>query len=146
MFLALPARPSLVETASTTGRPLRRCDLAAMVTAVSAIPFASFPMVLPVAGAMTSTSASPFGPSGSTEGISYSTSFPVICSRFSSSISELPKRVSVNAAFSETMGITVSYSSVKCFKAASAFSWVQKEPHMAKPIRSFLTALPPVLL
>ena len=70
MFLALPARPSLVETASTTGRPFRKWDFAAMVTAVSAIPLANFPMVLPVAGAITSTSKSFFGPMGSTEGMS----------------------------------------------------------------------------
>lgn len=79
-----------------------------MVTVVSVMPAASLAMVLPVAGAMTSTSSSPFGPMGSTDGRSHSTSFPVRSSSFSNRSSEVPNRVSVNAAFSDAMGMTVS--------------------------------------
>ena len=43
-------KPSLVDAASTRGLPLRRWALAAMVTAVSVMPWASLPRVLPVQG------------------------------------------------------------------------------------------------
>ena len=46
MFLAEAERPSLVEKAITTGLPHRRWDLAAMVTAVSVMPWASFANVI----------------------------------------------------------------------------------------------------
>ena len=108
MFFAPAASPSLLETATTTGRPLRRWDFAAMVTAVSAMPFASLAMVLPVAGAITSTSNSFLGPMGSTDRMSHRTSCPVRSSSRSSRSSEAPKRVSVKAEVSDTMGITVS--------------------------------------
>ena len=54
MFSAEPESPSLVEKAITTGRPFRRWALAAMVTALSVIPWASFESVLPVHGAISS--------------------------------------------------------------------------------------------
>ena len=98
----------MLDTATTTGLPLRRWDLTAMVTAVSAMPLASFAMVLPVAGAITSTSSSFLGPMGSTDGMSHRTSCPVRSSSRSSSSSDVPKRVSVKAEASEAMGITVS--------------------------------------
>ena len=66
MFSAAPASASLVDTAITTGRPLRRWLFAAIVTGPSAMEFASFAYVFPVQGAMTSTSSSFFGPMGST--------------------------------------------------------------------------------
>ena len=96
------------ETAITTGRAFRRWLFTALVTGVSAMLWLSFARVLPVAGAITSTSSSFLGPIGSTEGISQSTSCPVNSSSRSSRSSEVPNLVSVKAAFSDAMGITVS--------------------------------------
>ena len=98
----------MLARAMTTGRPLRRWAFTAMVTAVSVIPAASFARVFPVAGATTRTSSSPFGPMGSTDGISRRGFRPVISSRDRSSSSASPKRLSVSAAVSERMGVTVS--------------------------------------
>ena len=56
-----------LETPSSIGLPLRRCDFAARVTGVSAIEFASFESVLPVHGEIISRSRSFFGPIGSAE-------------------------------------------------------------------------------
>ena len=92
---------------AASGAPVMQ-QLAAMVTAVSVMPAASLAMVLPVAGAITRTSSSPFGPMGSTAGMSHSTSRPVSSSIRSIRSSEVPKRVSVKAEVSEAMGITVS--------------------------------------
>ena len=47
MFSAEPESPSFVEKAITSGRPFRRCAFAAIVTAVSVTPFASFARVFP---------------------------------------------------------------------------------------------------
>ena len=51
--------------AISIGRSHRRCAFAAMVTAVSVIPFAIFARVLPVQGAIIRYSRGFFGPSGS---------------------------------------------------------------------------------
>ena len=125
--------------AITTGLPFRRWALAAIVTAVSVMPAASLAMVFPVAGAITRTSSSPLGPMGSTDGMSQSTSCPVKSSNRSIRSSEVPKRVSVKAEISDAIGMTVSYSCTSFSSSASTFSWVQKEPHIANPTRSFLT-------
>ena len=69
MFAAFPASASLVETARMMGASFRRWALAARVTGVSAMPFASFAIVFPVQGAMTSASSNALGPIGSTCGI-----------------------------------------------------------------------------
>ena len=83
--------------------------LAAMVTDVSLMPLASRDRVLPVQGAMTSTSRSFLGPMGSALGM-------VSMTRLSQmrSISRMnswagPKRLSVSALFSEMMGVTSPY-------------------------------------
>ena len=65
MFLAFADRASFVETAITTGLLFLRCDLHAMQTGVSVMAFANFAIVLPVAGATTTTSSIFFGPIGS---------------------------------------------------------------------------------
>ena len=52
MFLALPLRPSFVETATTIGLLFLRWDFAAKHTAVSDIPFANLDMEFPVHGAI----------------------------------------------------------------------------------------------
>ena len=81
MFLAHMASASFVETASSTGPPLRRCDLAAMMTGVSMIPQASLPSELPVQGAMITRSSRCFGPIGSTSGSVCQMGRPQIVSR-----------------------------------------------------------------
>src|SRR5699024_572399 len=84
--------PVLEATATTTGLSLRRCALAAMVTAVSVMPQASFPMVFPVQGAITSTSSSFFGPMGSASLTLPITVCPVIFSTAEINSSAVPKR------------------------------------------------------
>ena len=94
--------------ATTTGRLLRRWALAAMVTAVSVMPEASFPRVFPVQGAMTSTSSSFRGPMGSASWTEDMGLCPVSLSTVERKASAVPKRVSVVRQASETMGSTVS--------------------------------------
>src|SRR5699024_4404163 len=130
--------PVLVATATTTGLSLRRCALAAMVTAVSVMPQASFPMVFPVQGAITSTSSSFFGPMGSASLTLPITVCPVISSTAELNSSAVPERGLVCRQIAETMGCTVSYSSHSFSSSRSTFPWVQKEPHSANPTRSFL--------
>ena len=65
MFFAAVPSASLVDTAKSTGRSLRKCALQASVTGVSVTPFANLASVLPVAGAITKISNSFFGPIGS---------------------------------------------------------------------------------
>ena len=62
---AAPASASFVDTAMSTGRPFRLWLLTASVGAVSYMPQASLPSVLPVHGARISRSSSFFGPMGS---------------------------------------------------------------------------------
>ena len=106
MFLAEDARPSLVARQITTGPPLRRWALAAMVTVVSVMPLASLARVLPVQGQITSTSSRCLGPMGSALGMESMTRLSQI-----RSISRMyswagPNRLSVAALASETMGVT----------------------------------------
>ena len=126
--------PSLVEGAMSTGRPLRRWALAAMVTLVSVMPPASFPRVFPVHGAMISRSSSFWGPMGSA-------SLMVEITRWSQMriISRIrswafPNRVSSSAVNSDTMGITRANRARTCSRASMARLWVQKEPHTANPM------------
>ena len=65
MPAAAPASASFVDTAMSTGRPFRLWLLTASVGAVSYMPQASLPSVLPVHGARISRSSSYFGPMGS---------------------------------------------------------------------------------
>ena len=66
MFSPAPESPLLVDIAITTGFSFLKCDFTAIVAELSMISFASFAMVLPVAGATTNISNISFGPSGST--------------------------------------------------------------------------------
>ena len=68
----------MVETEIIRGSSFLRCALAAINTAESVIPFASLASVLPVHGAITSTSRNFFGPIGSASGIVYIPLLPVI--------------------------------------------------------------------
>lgn len=119
-FAALPDRPSFVETASSTGRPLRRCALQAKLTGESAMPFASLPSVLPVQGATISRSSRRFGPSGSTCASVCSGSVPHSAVTSARKSADAPKRVSVSHAASEKMGTTV-YCAVRARRALMAF-------------------------
>lgn len=65
MFFALWPRPSFVEGAISTGRPLRKCDFTERVAGVSVMPAAILASVFPVHGATMSRSSSFFGPIGS---------------------------------------------------------------------------------
>ena len=104
MFSAEPESPSFVDMAIIRGLPFLRCAFAAMVTALSVTPWASFARVLPVQGAMSSACIGSAGPSGSASAMVVTTSFPVksisrrICS------AAVPKRLSVSAAVSLMMG------------------------------------------
>ena len=100
MFSAEPDRPSFVEKAITSGRPFLRCALAAIVTAESVIPCASFARVLPVQGAISSASMGRAGPSGSASAIVVTTGSPVSSMRRRRFVTAVPKRVSVSAAVS----------------------------------------------
>ena len=117
---AEPASPSLVEGARRMGRPLRRWALAAMVTQVSVTPEASLPRVLPVQGAMISRSSSFWGPMGSAPAMVEMTRWSQMraISRISSWAQ--PKRVSVAAVHSETMGITRAKRAFTCSSASMA--------------------------
>ena len=93
MFSAAPAKASLVDTAISTGRPLRRWLLAAIVTGVSAMLWASLASVFPVQGAMTSASKSFFGPIGSTSSMVCSGSVPQISEARRMWLWAVPKRL-----------------------------------------------------
>ena len=96
MFLALAARPSFVETAISTGRLLRKCDLHAIRTGVAVIAFASFEIVLPVHGTTATTSSSFLGPIGSASLMVQIGSWPVIRTRVSYNSSLVINRVDVS--------------------------------------------------
>ena len=49
-----------------------------------------------------------------------------------------PKRVSVDAAVSDTMGVTGPNRAAVCSRAPSAWDMVQKDPQKAKPTRNSL--------
>ena len=138
MFCAEPESPSFVENAMTSGRPFRRCALAAMVTAVSVMPWLSFAIVLPVHGAMTSASMGFDGPRGSASIMLSTGSLPVISRSRALKSAALPKRVSAFAAVSLIMG-TSSYFSPSLPSWAKSFSYVQYEPQRAIPTLGLFT-------
>ena len=148
MFSPEAPRPSLVDTATTTGRPARSRLLAARVTGVSDSPAASRARVAPVQGAITRASAMCLGPRGSTPVRVSSTGRPAAASSLAFQPAALPNRVSVEAAAKLITGITCQP------RAASRAAWgtaapkVQKLPHRAKatvPICCPFIPLPPVL-
>ena len=104
MFSAEPESPSLVEKAITRGLPFRRWALAAMATALSVMPWASFARVQPVQGAMSSASIGSRGPRGSASAMLATTGLPARVSRRRRFSSAEPKRVSVPAAVSLISG------------------------------------------
>ena len=124
MFFAEPVRPSFVENAITSGLPFRRCAFAAMVTAVSVMPDASFAMVLPVHGAITSASMGILGPRGSASAMLQTGILPVSSKSLCLKPSAVPKRLSVPDAVSLMMG-TSSYFSLKAPSSLNSFSYVQ---------------------
>lgn len=73
---------------------------------------------------------------GSAMGMVVITGFPVMASNRSKCARAEPNRVSVSAAVSLTMAVR-SYRSAKSSASANARENVQKDPHIAKPIRSF---------
>ena len=132
----LPAEadsPSLVEGARTRGRPLRRWALAAMVTLESVTPAASLPRVLPVQGQMISRSSSFWGPMGSAPLTVAMTRWSQMRSTSRIRSWAAPKRVSVAATVSDTMGTTRAKRAFTCSRASTALAWVQKDPHRANP-------------
>jgi len=124
MFSAEPESASLVESAMTTGRPLRRWLLAAIVTAVSVSPEARRASVAPVQGAMTSTSKSFSGPTRSASTMLRMTPLPVSASRRAMKSSAFPKRLSVQAAVS-LMRAVRSQSAASFSASFRTFSYVQ---------------------
>ena len=95
-----------MDSAIISGLPFLRCALAAMVTALSVMPWASFARVLPVHGAMSSASSGSAGPSGSASAIVVITPRPHSAARRLIFSAAVPKRVSVSAAVSLIMGIS----------------------------------------
>ena len=81
--------------AMSRGLSERRCAFAAMVTAVSVIPFASFARVLPVQGAIISASSGFFGPRGSAPVTVWIIPLPQRASTLEISSDALPNLVSV---------------------------------------------------
>ena len=94
--------------------------LAAMVTAVSLRPPASRARVLPVQGAMISTSNSFLGPMGSALGMVSMTRLSQMRSMSRRNSWAGPNRLSVPALFSETMGVTSPYLALARSRAGRA--------------------------
>lgn len=134
IFCAEPDRASLVETAMSTGRALRRCALTESVTGVSVMPHASLPRVLPVQGATTIISNSFLGPIGSACDSSCIISFSQISVIFRFISSLFPNLVSVEKAVFDIMGKISCPSSLSCRKTGKTFSKVQNEPQIPNPI------------
>ena len=148
MFSPEAPRPSLVDTATTTGRPARSRLLAASATGVSDSPAASRARVAPVQGAMTSASAICRGPSGSTAARVSSTGCPAARSSRAFHSAAGPKRVSVADAAKLMMGSTCQPMAARRAAWGTAASKVQKLPHRAKatvPLCSAFILPPPVL-
>ena len=98
MFCAEAANASFVASANSTGRPMRKFDLTAIVTGVSVMPFASFASVFPVHGATIIRSTIFLGPIGSAPTMVWITSRPEISRSSCKKSDALPNRVSVFAA------------------------------------------------
>ena len=105
-----------------------------MVTVVSVTPFASLARVLPVQGQMTSTSSRCLGPMGSALAMLSTTLRPQMRSISRMKSWAAPKRVSVAAPASETMGSTSPYLDCTRSSTSMASLYVQKEPQKANPI------------
>ena len=133
-FRKLIPSASFVETARISGLSFLRCALAAIKTGVSVIPPHNFAIVFPVQGAMTIASRFPFGPIGSAACMERMPICPVISSICSVNTSAFPKRLSMVCTFSEKIGMMSIPSSTMSCMISFIFSWVQKEPVIAKPI------------
>ena len=106
MFGAEPESASFVENAMTSGFEFLRCAFAAMVTAVSVIPWFIFAMVFPVQGAIMSASIGFAGPRGSASAIECTGCAPHSELRRDIKSADVPKRVSVARA--ERADVSVS--------------------------------------
>src|SRR5690606_26631524 len=133
MLTMFSPSPSLVEMAMTTGRRFRSWALAAISTALSVMALASLLTVLPVQGAITSTSSVLFGPSGSASTIEEMISFPVRSFNCFRQSSALPKRVSVVRSDWEMIGMTFAPASTNRWICGITSSKVQWEPDSANP-------------
>ena len=131
IFLAVAPSPSLVAKHKSTGLPMRKWLLQAIVTEVSVMALANFARVLPVHGATTMISHIFFGPMGSASTMDLIIFRPQISSISQTISLARPKRVSVLQAFSDIIGSTVAPCSFNARIWAIAFSKVQKEPHSA---------------
>ena len=97
-------------------------------------------------GQITSTSSRPFGPIGSAPAME-----AITRRSHSRSISRrkswaAPKRVSVAATVSDTMGVTGPNRATVCSRASSALDMVQKDPQKANPTLNslqFTGSIPP---
>ena len=117
IFFKFIPSASLVEREITSGRLLRRCDLAAIRTGVSEMPFASLERVFPVQGAITIISIRPFGPMGSACGMVVIGAFPVNSLACAKNSSLVPKREFSVAACSEKTGSRLAPVRFKSSKA-----------------------------
>ncbi len=136
MFSAEAVRASLVDTAISTGELLRRCDFTAIVTGVSVIPRLSLAIVLPVHGEHISRSNICFGPTGSAASIVLMILLPLISSAREIFSAAVPKRELTEAALDDIITVISAPSLFSSAIAAKDFSNVQKEPHIAYPIRT----------
>ena len=105
MFWRFWDRASFDARAIRRGRSHLRCALAAIVTAVSVIPFASLASVLPVQGHTIRASKSFFGPIGSASTIEEMIFSPQISSTFAFSSEAFANLVSDAATISENIGV-----------------------------------------
>ena len=97
---------SLLASAIKSGRLLRKCALAAIQTAGSVMPPASFASVFPVHGAIISASSGCLGPNVSVAVIVCKHALPQISEISRRSSSALPNLVSVEYAVSLRIGST----------------------------------------
>ena len=114
------------------GRPPRKRLFAASVTGVELMPAASSAIVVPVAGAMMSASASRCGPSGSTACRVVSGLWPVTSYKVCRRADAVPKRVSSPAALALKTGRTSHPRAVRTRSWGSTAAKLQKLPHSAK--------------
>ena len=121
---------------------LRSCDFAARDTGVSLMPCASRASVLPVHGAIISTSNKSLGPIGSTACSVCSGGLPQMAVIFSKCSCAVPKRVSCVYTSRETIGITCQPSCTMRSMTVSTRCMVQKDPHTANPAVCFISSPP----
>ncbi len=118
MFCADAPSASFVATHKSTGRRIRRCDFAAIVTEVSVTPSDSFASVLPVQGAIRSKSHIFFGPIGSVCTEVWSTYFSCYSSQVLTISSALPNtKYLLSRRYLTFIGVPCSHESTP----ASAF-------------------------